>query len=306
MPVSTPAGERLVIRQPDGSLKAFVNRCRHNGTALATRLRCTGDGSLTCPYHGWRYNADGSLAHVPLPGSFPGLNPAAVSLEPAGLTVQGGVVLVSTDPQQPPDGLLTGLGNLLEKAGVPGHRVVFRHTFTVQANWKCAVEQGLETYHALTAHAKTLARHLDYEGVTHEQHGDHWLGLFPVRAPLLARLSGVMQPGTLFHRALLFPACMVSTPVPGRHMAITAVTPLGPTQCRVTFVFGFRRGGWNPLERLTRPLSLWASRRILREDLMLLEGRQRGLEASEKPLVGFGGYEEGARTFCHSVTAHLP
>lgn len=55
----------LVVRQADGSIRAFVNSCQHRGNVL-----CHADSgttrAFTCNYHGWSYALDGSLAAVPL------------------------------------------------------------------------------------------------------------------------------------------------------------------------------------------------------------------------------------------------
>jgi phenylpropionate dioxygenase-like ring-hydroxylating dioxygenase large terminal subunit len=54
----------LIVRQRDGSVKAFLNQCRHRGMRL-----CRADkGNLkafTCTYHGWTYDIAGRLINVP-------------------------------------------------------------------------------------------------------------------------------------------------------------------------------------------------------------------------------------------------
>ena len=49
----------LVVRGRDGALKAMSNVCRHRMSVL---LEGRGQArAITCPYHGWTYNLDGSL-----------------------------------------------------------------------------------------------------------------------------------------------------------------------------------------------------------------------------------------------------
>ncbi|MEM7198333.1 MAG: Rieske (2Fe-2S) protein, partial [Pseudomonadota bacterium] len=49
----------FVIRGHDETIKAFSNICRHRMTSL---LQGTGNTRvITCPYHGWSYNLQGSL-----------------------------------------------------------------------------------------------------------------------------------------------------------------------------------------------------------------------------------------------------
>ena len=58
------AGESiLIVRDADGTLRAFLNVCRHRGSQL-----CQGSGSvgaIRCPYHAWSYGLDGRLLATP-------------------------------------------------------------------------------------------------------------------------------------------------------------------------------------------------------------------------------------------------
>jgi 3-phenylpropionate/trans-cinnamate dioxygenase subunit alpha len=48
----------LVVRQRDGSVRAFLNQCRHRGMRI-----CRADQgnikAFTCTYHGWTYDISG-------------------------------------------------------------------------------------------------------------------------------------------------------------------------------------------------------------------------------------------------------
>ncbi|KAK7961786.1 uncharacterized protein PG986_002611 [Apiospora aurea] len=54
----------LVIRGPDGTLRAFHNVCRHRAYAVA-RKPCGSSLRLACKYHGWQYDAAGRLVKAP-------------------------------------------------------------------------------------------------------------------------------------------------------------------------------------------------------------------------------------------------
>ncbi len=59
----------LIVRQEDGSLRAFYNVCVHRGT----RLLAGPDGyaaQFTCPYHGWQFNHAGQCTFAPDAGDF--------------------------------------------------------------------------------------------------------------------------------------------------------------------------------------------------------------------------------------------
>lgn len=56
--------EVIVVRQKDGSIKAFLNVCRHRGARICP-VEAGNKRSFVCNYHGWSYAVDGSLSAVP-------------------------------------------------------------------------------------------------------------------------------------------------------------------------------------------------------------------------------------------------
>ena len=53
----------VVLRDRDGTLKALSNVCLHR---MSTMLEGRGNArAVTCPYHGWTYNLDGTLRGAP-------------------------------------------------------------------------------------------------------------------------------------------------------------------------------------------------------------------------------------------------
>ena len=59
----------IVVRDSDGEVHGFFNRCRHRGTALCT-LESGNAKFFQCPYHGWSYNTRGKLVGVPYPSRY--------------------------------------------------------------------------------------------------------------------------------------------------------------------------------------------------------------------------------------------
>ena len=61
----------VVVRQKDGSIKAFLNQCRHRAMRVSY-ADCGNTRAFTCPYHGWSYGINGELIDVPLePRAYP-------------------------------------------------------------------------------------------------------------------------------------------------------------------------------------------------------------------------------------------
>ncbi|MDM0046180.1 aromatic ring-hydroxylating dioxygenase subunit alpha [Variovorax dokdonensis] len=59
----TLLGEQIVLARLNGELRAMHSRCPHKGTNLA--LGRVVDGTIECPYHGWRFDGEGQCKRVP-------------------------------------------------------------------------------------------------------------------------------------------------------------------------------------------------------------------------------------------------
>jgi len=58
-------GEDLVLWRSDGRVLAWQDLCLHRGARLSMGQIDPGEGTLACPYHGWRYGAGGACVHIP-------------------------------------------------------------------------------------------------------------------------------------------------------------------------------------------------------------------------------------------------
>jgi len=62
----------VLWRDAEGHARAAPDRCPHRGTRLSLGRVC--EGELQCPYHGWRFAADGRCSRIP---AQPGFQPPA-------------------------------------------------------------------------------------------------------------------------------------------------------------------------------------------------------------------------------------
>src|SRR5206468_10721645 len=86
----------LLVRDTSGAVAAFVNACRHRGSAV-----CESPGSgmrMSCPYHGWTYDLDGRLVAVPDRTAFTGcIEDESLRALPVG--ERYGLIVVDPDPE---------------------------------------------------------------------------------------------------------------------------------------------------------------------------------------------------------------
>ena len=151
----------VVVRDTDGTLRGFVNVCRHRAHLVAS-----GHGkrkALQCPYHAWTYGLDGCLRKAPRADHEPGFNGDDLSLVPVAVERLGPMLFANLDATAVglPEELLA-LPARFATAGVEldGLRLRRRGQFTIQANWKTSLENYLECYHCPVAHPG-LAQRVD-------------------------------------------------------------------------------------------------------------------------------------------------
>ena len=142
-----------VVRGSDGTLRGFVNVCRHRGHLVVEGEGCR--ETLQCPYHAWTYDLDGRLRKAPRSEREPGFDPAGFSLLPVSVGTWGPFVFVNPDPDAAPlEDALGGLPAIVARSGIDLETIRFHshHEWPIAANWKIAMENFLECYHCPTAH----------------------------------------------------------------------------------------------------------------------------------------------------------
>ncbi len=167
----------LVVRQADGSLRAFINACRHRGTLLVAERSGVCERQFVCPYHNWSYGPDGTLETVPQEHGFPGLDKASRGLAPLAVAERFGLIWVLPTAGRPLD-LDAYLGETLvdelASYGFEAYHANHRTRIPAAMNWKLLYDTFLEFYHAYFTHAETL-RHLMAPNLVHfEALGPHY------------------------------------------------------------------------------------------------------------------------------------
>ena len=140
----------VVVRDLDGTIRAFRNACRHRGMQLADGVGCT--KVFRCNYHGWAYRLDGRLEYVPHEHGFPDLNKDKNGLVPVhAVDIQSGLVFVTQD-EPVGSGALESLPDLLTD-----DQVLFDSDESVDdINWKLTAEGTLEGYHIKPTHPESF------------------------------------------------------------------------------------------------------------------------------------------------------
>jgi nitrite reductase/ring-hydroxylating ferredoxin subunit len=149
----SPGASLLLVRGQENEIKAFYNTCRHRGMKL-----CAADTSvreLRCPYHGFTWNLDGTLAKVPSRWDFPQIRDNDFRLAEVRVERWGGFVFINRDANAP--SLQSYLGNLPRHfADWPREDVYLATNVrkTIRANWKACIEGFVESFHIIELHSQ--------------------------------------------------------------------------------------------------------------------------------------------------------
>jgi phenylpropionate dioxygenase-like ring-hydroxylating dioxygenase large terminal subunit len=149
----------LIVRQQDGSVKALHNACRHRATELAKGCGRMAGGQIVCPFHGWRWNIDGSNAFVFMDDEFDPVNlkPEALRLRECLVEVWGGMVWINLDPEAVPfTEALAPLIPMFDALAIENMRVKWWKQIILKANWKLTMEAFHEGYHGYQTHPQLL------------------------------------------------------------------------------------------------------------------------------------------------------
>lgn len=267
----------IVVRDKDGTIRAFHNVCRHRAGPLADDGQGKCEGQLVCRYHGWRYALDGRLASARDFGPANDFDVRDYGLIALRCETWRGFLFANMDANADP--LEQTIAPLEREAGALGmERFVFKRfeTHEIKCNWKTYVENYLEGYHIQDVHP----------------------GL---NAAVDARRYEVnVVPPAIFHRApprndapvaglwaWLWPCLGVNVYADG--MMMERMSPVGHERTRLDYLYFFPADV--PAAEVERAIG--SSAATTAEDIRITEAVQRNLDA--------GVYETGRLSPKHEV-----
>jgi phenylpropionate dioxygenase-like ring-hydroxylating dioxygenase large terminal subunit len=280
-----PFGERMVLfRAGEGQVAALEDRCSHRNMALS--LGTVSSGCVTCPYHGWTFDAAGRCNQIPSLGSRQRLPNHSVRAYP--VREQDGYVWVYPG-ESIPESAPFRFPHFSEQGWTS-----FRMRTRFQASTEACLENFLDCPHTVYVHGGWFRNHdtrelsanvrSNAESVEVEFRGE------PITKSLVSKLF-FPDGRELRHtdRFLMPNISRVDYDFgPDRHFIITSqCTPLGEYETDVHTIITFSFG---QIARLVRLLLEPICRKIIRQDVDVLA-------AQTGQIRHFGGPH-----FCHVDT----
>jgi len=301
----------IVVQNFKGELKAFRNVCSHRFSRL--QIEPCGNRSLTCPYHGWRYDHEGRPLGIPQNETAFGLTDddrAALALEAYALETLGHFVFVRMSRSEP--SLREFLGEAWDALAHVSDICVERIeqvSYEVAANWKLGVENGIEAYHHPLVHTDTFSNVLQQD-IRMNVYGAHcthegaltgrsrkWWDTIAGKARLT--LSPLERDYVSF---LIFPN-IVTTFTAGAFFTFQTLTPVTATRFRLNSSSWLAAGSGAARAMVASSLNAFSAR-VRDEDLRICEIAQTGVA---EPGIGrapmLGAVDDRVRHFQDAYAA---
>ncbi|SJZ32574.1 terephthalate 1,2-dioxygenase oxygenase component alpha subunit [Enhydrobacter aerosaccus] len=151
----------IVVRDANGGINCFENRCAHRGALIAFDDGGTIENNFKCVYHAWSYDLCGNLRGIAFERGINGVGGMPKDFKrdafcPRKLrtTTLCGLVFATLSPDTPPIEEYLGaeiLGRIRRVLNRP-IKVMGRFTQALPNNWKLYVENVKDTYHASLLH----------------------------------------------------------------------------------------------------------------------------------------------------------
>lgn len=263
-----------VVRDRDGTLRAFYNVCKHRAHHVLS-----GEGRtsrIMCPYHAWTYRLDGQLVRAPHTEPLEDFDVKEICLDRVQAEEFCGFVYVNLDP---------GASSLKSQSGdleteirhwAPDiDRLTFGHrlTYDIKSNWKNVVDNFLECYHCPTAHKDfcTLVDMDTYKVTTYGIYSSHMAD-----AGKTANSAYDVSNATVKTHAVwwLWPnTCLMR--YPGRSsMIVLNIIPAGPDRTLETYDFFLETP--EPSEAELQTIK-YLDEVLQVEDIAIVESVQKGM-----------------------------
>ncbi len=272
----------ILIHDPVAGLRGFYSVCQHRGGPLV--FRCEKAAFFQCRYHGWTYNADGSLRGTPQFDRDETFDVSRHSLKPVRLVEWQGMLFVCLDDAAPPfQTFVEGVEALVAPLQLGGNRFACRETYPVNCNWKVYVDNYLEAYHLPHVHPE-YAKTLDYTNYREEVYP--WWSVQRSGFAGEQGYYGELGEGSELFYFMLWPNTMLN--VAAGRLQVNQVLPVAHNRCEVIFDYYYSSASDTVIAEDRK-----VSARIQAEDAEICAAVQKGLESP--------AYDTG----CYSVRREL-
>jgi phenylpropionate dioxygenase-like ring-hydroxylating dioxygenase large terminal subunit len=300
--VQLPNNEVLLVRQTDGSVKGFVNICRHRSARLVPEA-CGSNRIFSCGYHGWSYNTDGKLRSIALANTFGSVDTTCLGLLEVPTEERHGCVWVVDKVGASIDvaGWLGDMDAVLSKYRLDTYTCYRLGNFDEPINWKVLMDAFVDGYHIAATHGASVAPHFYNNLQTFEQLSQHVRVITARKSIDKIRHS---EPGTepiaphiTMGHFIMPNSSFLRQPDHFEHLSFIA-DPHDPARCRMTMRILIPEPVASEKEKARWDKNWDILMAVLRdEDLVMNRNLQRAASNRDLPKMVLGRNEMGNQAF---------
>ena len=293
----------VLIRDDDGEVRGFLNVCGHRGAPLVEQPQGRAR-RLTCPFHGWSYKLDGTLAGVPRPSTFAGACLDTRALRSVPVVESHGLIWVVADPAEERLDLPAHLGSFADELArwdIPTWRHLETRTHHIAANWKIVTDTFTEGYHIPVLHKDSVGPMIAGGLNAYRAFGDHQREVFAMKN--LEELRGVPRDrrqafgeNRMIFTYDIYPNTILQ--IGGDHAESYRIFPgdsVGSAICLHSF-FTFGEPDEAELQQHRQTFDFFFAL-VGQEDFRIAEGMQKGLSSGAYESCLYGRMEPAAQVW---------
>jgi len=290
----------LVVRGTDGTLRAFLNVCRHRSASVEVKPCGSNKRAFVCPYHGWSYDLTGRLVGITDGAAFGDVDRSQYGLRRLKVAEKYGLVwVVPTALEQGEDAGLdidSYLGPLqvdLSGWNMQDWELHSSEPIRPRMNWKLVIDTFLELYHFRYLHPGTVYP-LFLDNIATYERMDRHLRMAAAKRTLTELEGQPKETWRILDHAIvlyqLFPNTVLT--YTQDHCGVFTSFPVSPDESVMHFSVLV-----NPEEKAKKPESYWKANVdlfaiALSEDFAIGESIQRNFPTGANSRQTFGKFEK--------------
>jgi phenylpropionate dioxygenase-like ring-hydroxylating dioxygenase large terminal subunit len=303
----------LVVRGTDGTLRAFLNVCRHRSASVEVKPCGSNKRAFVCPYHGWSYDLTGRLVGITDGAAFGDVDRSQYGLRRLKVAEKYGLVwVVPTALERGEDAGLdidSYLGPLqvdLSGWNMQDWELHSSEPIRPRMNWKLVIDTFLELYHFRYLHPGTVYP-LFLDNIATYERMDRHLRMAAAKRTLTELEGQPKETWRILDHAIvlyqLFPNTVLT--YTQDHCGVFTSFPVSPDESVMHFSVLV-----SPEEKAKKPESYWKANVdlfavALGEDFAIGESIQRNFPTGANSRQTFGKFEKALGWYHREVEAAL-